>query len=50
MVSARDAKMAHKTQRETPPVFDGLIAADGNVFLSTTDGQRCCFGGKGPER
>jgi hypothetical protein len=25
------------------PVFDGLIAADGNLYLSSQDGKLTCF-------
>lgn len=42
-VSAADGKIAAKTQLAAP-VFDGLIAADGRLFLSTTDGRVLCFG------
>lgn len=28
----------------SPPVFDGLIAADGRLFLATMDGQVLCLG------
>jgi hypothetical protein len=26
-----------------PPVFDGLIAADGKLFMSLSDGTICCW-------
>jgi hypothetical protein len=29
---------------EAPPVFDGLIAAAGRLFMSTTDGRILCLG------
>ena len=29
----------------TPPVFDGMIAADGNLLIATTDGRVICMGG-----
>lgn len=28
-----------------PPVFDGIIAADGNLLIATTDGRIICMGG-----
>ena len=35
------AEIAHL---KAPPVFDGLIAADARLYLSTTDGNVHCFG------
>jgi len=43
-VSAADGKIAARTQLDAPPAFDGLIAADGRLFLSTSDGRVLCFG------
>jgi len=33
-----------ETTLTAPPVFDGLIAAGGVLFMSTTDGRVLCFG------
>jgi hypothetical protein len=30
----------------TPPVFDGMIAANGNLLIATTDGRVVCMGEK----
>jgi hypothetical protein len=30
----------------SPPVFDGLIAAAGRIYCSTTDGQVMCMAGQ----
>ncbi len=30
---------------DSPPVFDGMIAAHGRVFIATTDGRVVCMGG-----
>jgi hypothetical protein len=36
---------------DVPPVFDGLIIAEGRLFLSTLDGRVICLGGKpSPQR
>ncbi|HIE53397.1 MAG TPA: hypothetical protein EYP85_16715 [Armatimonadetes bacterium] len=32
---------------DSPPVFNGLAAARGRLYLSTVDGQVLCFGGAG---
>jgi len=29
-----------------PPVFDGLIAAGGRLYLATTDGKMVCLAGE----
>ena len=44
-LSATDGRTLAKLERLTaPPVYDGLIAADGALYLSTTDGNVHCFG------
>jgi len=43
-ISARDGEMTAQSTFDAPPVFDGLIAADRRLFLSTTDGRVLCFG------
>ena len=45
-VSAADGQIAARTELDAPPAFDGLIAADGRLFLSTSDGRVLCFGAK----
>jgi outer membrane protein assembly factor BamB len=42
--SAADGKTLAEHQLKAPPVFDGLIAAAGRLFLSTTDGRIVCLG------
>jgi outer membrane protein assembly factor BamB len=32
----------------SPPVFDGLIAANGNLYISTVDGKVLCLRGELP--
>jgi len=44
--SAADGKKLAETTLQSPPVFDGLIAASGRLFMSTTDGNLVCFGRK----
>ncbi|MCK4960162.1 MAG: PQQ-binding-like beta-propeller repeat protein, partial [Planctomycetes bacterium] len=31
---------------EKPPVFDGLVAAGGRLYVSTIDGNVVCFDGE----
>jgi outer membrane protein assembly factor BamB len=43
-LSAADGKLLAERKLEAPPVFDGLIAAAGRLFLCTTDGKVVCLG------
>ena len=43
--ASADGKQLVERHLDTPPVFDGLIAAENRLFLSTTDGKIVCFGG-----
>jgi len=45
-LSAADGKTRAERKLETPPVFDGLIAASERLYLSTTDGHVVCLGRK----
>ena len=42
-VSAADGRKLAEHALESPPVFDGLIAARGRLYLATMDGQVTCF-------
>ena len=42
-VSARDGKRLGELNLDAPPVFDGLAAARGRVYLAATDGTIRCF-------
>jgi outer membrane protein assembly factor BamB len=42
-VSADDGKKMAQYELESPPVFDGLIAAGGRLLMSTLDGKVVCF-------
>jgi outer membrane protein assembly factor BamB len=44
-VSALDGRTLAECRLDAPPVFDGLIAADGRLYLSLTDGRVVCLGG-----
>jgi outer membrane protein assembly factor BamB len=44
--SAADGKKLGELKLESPPVFDGLAAAGGKLYLSTLDGKLRCFGKK----
>ena len=43
-VSGKDGVRLGEIALESPPVFDGLIAADGKLFMSALDGSLLCFG------
>jgi len=43
-VSAKDGKTIAEIKLESQPVFDGMIAAAGRLFLCTEDGKLLCFG------
>ena len=45
-VSASDGKKLSETTLQSPPVFDGMIAADGRLLISTLDGRLLCMGKK----
>ena len=43
-VSAEDGKKLAEYKLESPPVFDGMIAANGRLYISTQDGRLLCMG------
>lgn len=43
VVSSDDGEKLTETSLDKPPVFDGMIAAGGRVYLSTTDGKVVCL-------
>ena len=45
-VSAEDGTRQAEYQLESPPVFDGMIAAYGRLYISTIDGHLICMGKK----
>jgi hypothetical protein len=45
-VSTSDGQKLAEHRLDAPPVFDGLVAAGGKLYLTTMDGQVVCFGGK----
>jgi outer membrane protein assembly factor BamB len=40
----KDGKKLFECKLDAPPVCDGLVAAQGRLFLSTTDGKVLCLG------
>ncbi len=46
-VAATDGETLGEQKLDAPPVFDGLIAADGRLYMVTTDGRVRCFAAKG---
>ena len=47
-VSAEEGKKLNVLQLETPPVFDGLIAAGNRLYMSNKKGEVLCFEKEGP--
>ena len=45
-VSADDGKKLAEFKLDSPPVFDGMVAANGRLYLAMKDGNILCFGGK----
>ncbi len=45
-VSAEDGKQLSQTPLESPPVFDGMIAASGRLFACLRDGTVVCLAAK----
>jgi outer membrane protein assembly factor BamB len=44
-VSANDGSRFDRVTLDATPVFDGMIAASGNLYLSTVDGRIVCLSG-----
>ncbi len=42
-ISAKSGAPLNRLELDSLPVFDGLIAARGRLFLSTQDGKVRCF-------
>jgi len=47
VISAEDGTRRAQYRLESPPVFDGMIAADGRLYISTMDGRLICMGKRG---
>ncbi len=45
-VSTSDGSILAQYQLDSLPVFDGMAAARGQLYLSTKDGRVLCFGAK----
>ncbi|MEA3226581.1 MAG: PQQ-binding-like beta-propeller repeat protein, partial [Planctomycetota bacterium] len=46
VASAADGKKLAQYELDAPPVWDGMAAAYGKLYISTTDGKISCLGGK----
>jgi len=46
-VSAEDGTKLAQYRLESPPVFDGMIAANGRLYISTMNGRLICMGKSG---
>ena len=44
-LSAADGSELARCQLDSPPVLDGMAAANGRLYLATTDGKALCLGG-----
>ena len=44
VLAADDGKKLAAHKLGAPPVFDGLIAAGGRLYMATTDGKVICLG------
>ena len=49
-LSADDGKVLAKYTLDAPPVFDGMAAAGGCLYLTTVDGKVLCFGPQSSEK
>ena len=47
-VSKKDGKTTARWALDSPPVFDGMVAAAGRLYAATMDGHIVCLSGKGP--
>ena len=46
MVSIADGSPYKTTRLEAPPVWDGMAAANGRLYIATVDGKVVCLGEK----
>ncbi|MBM3889697.1 MAG: hypothetical protein FJ388_11300, partial [Verrucomicrobia bacterium] len=46
-VSKKEGKQLAAYRLDSPPVFDGMIAAGGRLFVATMDGKVLCLGSEG---
>jgi outer membrane protein assembly factor BamB len=46
-VSAIDGKKISEYRLDSLPVWDGLVAAAGKLYMATMNGEVCCYSGKG---
>jgi len=46
VVGASDGRTQAQYNLQSPPVWDGMAAANGRLYLSTTDGRISCFAGR----
>ena len=44
-VDVEDGRQLSEYELEAPPVFDGMIASRGRVFVALENGSLVCFGG-----
>jgi hypothetical protein len=44
-VSAKDGEKLAENSLDALPVFDGMVAAGGRLYMATTDGAVLCFSG-----
>jgi len=47
-VSAANGKKLAEYKLDSPPVFDGMIAAGGRLYIATMDGKVSCYKGANP--
>jgi outer membrane protein assembly factor BamB len=47
VISTADGSEVARQDLPSPPVFDGLAAAQGKLYISTADGKVMCLGGEG---
>ncbi len=46
VVSTADGEKLAERKLDSPPVFDGMAASNGRLYLATMDGKVLCFSGK----
>jgi hypothetical protein len=44
VVDAADGRTTQELKLDSPPVFDGMIAAYGRIYVATEDGKLLCLG------
>jgi len=46
IIATDDGAKLNGIELDSIPIFDGMAAANGNLYISTVEGEMICLGGK----